>query len=61
MTYINAYYGGNAAAKVTPIRDLLKLFYDTTNAPALPTGYSYLSGNALFRSQINSAINSCVN
>lgn len=61
VTYLNAYYGANAAAKVTPLRNLFKLFYDTTNAPTLPTGYSYLSGNALFRSQINSAIASCIN
>lgn len=61
VTYINAYWGGNAAAKVAPVKDLLKLFYDPTNAPVLPAGYSYLSGNALMRSQMTTAINGCVN
>ncbi|MEH6420004.1 PstS family phosphate ABC transporter substrate-binding protein, partial [Pseudomonas sp. CGJS7] len=54
VTYINAYYSGNGSTKAPALRDLLKLFYNTTNAPALPTGYSYLSGNALLRTQMSS-------
>ncbi|MGO1072790.1 PstS family phosphate ABC transporter substrate-binding protein [Lysobacter sp. CA199] len=61
VTYLNAYYSGNGATKAPALRDLLKLFYTPANAPALPTGYSYLSGNALLRTQMTSAIDSCIN
>ncbi|UOF17225.1 substrate-binding domain-containing protein [Lysobacter capsici] len=61
ITYVAGYYAGNPAANVTPIKNLFKLFYDTTNRPALPTGYAYVDGNALFRSSVVSSVNSCIN
>lgn len=57
---MNAYYAGNAASKIVPIKNLFKLFYDL-NRPVLPTGQAYLDGNALFRASVLTTINNCIN
>lgn len=67
VTYIAAYYSGNGSAKTTPIKNLLKQFYGPTTSGtpdprvALPTGYAYIDGNTLFRSNAVGSINNCIN
>ena len=69
FTYLNTYYSGHAAGQATALKNLLRLFYSIKTVegvvspagPALPVGYSYLHGNAAFRTAVNYAINGCVN
>lgn len=68
-TYINTYYTGHAATQSTALKNLLRVFYSTKvvggvtvpGGPDLPKGYSYLHQNTVFRGQVNTAINNCVN
>ncbi|MGO1072791.1 substrate-binding domain-containing protein [Lysobacter sp. CA199] len=60
VSYFNAYYRGNAAQKLVPLKNLFKLFYDPANAPPPPPGYAYLYGNPGFRAQTVYNINNCL-
>ncbi|SDX76129.1 PstS family phosphate ABC transporter substrate-binding protein [Lysobacter enzymogenes] len=66
VSYLNAYYAGNAD-KAPALRNLLRQFLRPIQSNpvdprvALPSGYAYLDGNALYRGMLNAAINSCIN
>lgn len=66
VSYLNAYYAGNAD-KAPALRNLLRQFLRPIQSNpvdprvALPPGYAYLDGNALYRGMLNATINSCIN
>ncbi|QWP77054.1 substrate-binding domain-containing protein [Lysobacter sp. K5869] len=63
VNYINAYYSGNGS-KALPLRNLVRQFLRpnfTDTRVALPPGYAYLDGNAVFRALLSTAINNCIN